>query len=89
LYLATKGFLLELIAKFACLDNNFLSSTGFKLGVYSYKNQNTFCLFDTAKYKNNQLNNSSAHIHTMDLHKARKDGIFEKTDKQGNNIIVK
>jgi hypothetical protein len=24
----------------------------------------------------------------MDLHKARKDGIFEKTDKQGNNIIV-
>jgi hypothetical protein len=45
-------------------------------------------LFDTAKYKNNQLNNSSAHIHTMDLHKARKDGIFEKTDKQGNNIIV-
>ncbi|CAC9497603.1 hypothetical protein [uncultured Gammaproteobacteria bacterium] len=58
------------------------------LGVYSYKNQNTFCLFDTTKYKNNQLNNSSAHIHTMDLHKARKDGIFEKTDKQGNNIIV-
>jgi len=58
------------------------------LGVYSYKNQVTFCLFDTTKYKYNRLNNSSAHIHTMDLYQARKLGIFKKTDKKGNNIIV-
>lgn len=58
------------------------------LGVYSYKNHITFCLFDTTKYKHNQLNNSSAHVHTMDLYQARKLGIFKKIDKQGNNITV-
>ncbi len=58
------------------------------LGIYSYKNSITFCLFDTKKYKNNRLNNSSAHIHTMDLYQARKLGIFKKTDNMGNNITV-
>jgi hypothetical protein len=58
------------------------------LGVYSYNNEITFCLFDTKKYKNNKLNNSSAHIHTMDIHKAREDGIFNKTDNKGNEITV-
>ncbi len=58
------------------------------LGIYSYKRNITFCLFDTTKYRDNRLNNSSAHIHTIDLHKARKLGVFNKTDKQGNNITV-
>jgi hypothetical protein len=58
------------------------------LGVYLYDNEITFCLFDTTKYKNNRLNNSSAHIHTMDLHKARVDGIFSKIDNKGNKITV-
>lgn len=58
------------------------------LGVYSYRKTNTFCLFDTYRYRQNQLNNSSAHIYTIDLHKARKMGIFKKTDKRENNITV-
>lgn len=58
------------------------------IGVYSYNGCVTFCIFDTKTYKNNNLNNSSAHIHTMDLYQARKLGIFKKTDKKDNNIIV-
>lgn len=58
------------------------------LGIYSYRDNITFCLFNTTKYRKNQLNNSSAHIHTIDLHKARKIGIFNKTDKNGNCITV-
>ncbi|CAB5496357.1 hypothetical protein BTHERMOSOX_1842 [Bathymodiolus thermophilus thioautotrophic gill symbiont] len=58
------------------------------LGIYTYKQEITFCLFNTKKYKNNALNNSSAHIHTMDLHKARENGIFNKIDKKGNEITV-
>lgn len=60
----------------------------FLLGIYSYKRNTTFCLFDTTKYRDNQLNNSSAHIHTIDLHKARKLGIFNKIDKNKNHIAV-
>lgn len=63
-------------------DNTFLC------GIYSYDSQIIFCLFDTTKYKNNALNNSSAHIHTMDLYKAIELGVFSKTDKNGNNITV-
>lgn len=58
------------------------------LGIYSYKKTITFCLFDTHKYKQNKLNNSSAHIYTIDLHKAREIGVFKKTDKRENNITV-
>ena len=58
------------------------------LGIYSYKSNISFCLFDTTKYRGNRLNNSSAHIHTIDLHKAIKLGIFNKTDKNGNQITV-
>lgn len=58
------------------------------LGVYSYNNAKTFCLFNTSNYKKNNLNNSSAHIYTIDIHKARELGIFKKTDKNNNNLIV-
>lgn len=58
------------------------------LGVYSYKQNITYCLFDTTKYKQNKLNNSSAHIYTIDLYKARQMGVFKKTDKRENNITV-
>lgn len=58
------------------------------LGIYSYDGVKTFCLFDTISYRDNNLNNSSAHIYTMDLHKARKLGIFKKIDKKGNKLIV-
>jgi len=58
------------------------------LGVYHYDDTNVFCVFDKQSYENSSANNASAHIHTMDIHKAKKLGIFEKTDKKGNNIIV-
>jgi hypothetical protein len=58
------------------------------LGIYKYDKKVTFCLFDTTKYKNNRLNNSSAHIHTMDIHKARENGVFNKIDNKGNEITV-
>jgi len=58
------------------------------LGIYSYKGNTLFCLFDTTTYKNNHLNNSSAHIHVIDLVKAHELGIFQKRDKKNNNITV-
>ncbi len=58
------------------------------LGVYHYDNANVFCIFDKQSYENSSANNASAHIHTMDIHKAKKLGIFEKVDKKGNNLIV-
>ncbi|RUA06130.1 MAG: hypothetical protein DSY43_02805 [Gammaproteobacteria bacterium] len=58
------------------------------LGVYHYDNANVFCIFDKQSYENSSANNASAHIHTMDILKAKELSLFEKTDKKGNNIIV-
>ncbi len=60
----------------------------FLLGVYSHQGATTFCLFDTGTYRNNRLNNSSAHVSVLDLRKAREQGIFEKVDMRGNRIVV-
>lgn len=58
------------------------------MGIYSYKTNNIFVFFDTKKYKTNRLNNSSTHIHTIDLQKAMEYGIFEKMDSRENKIAV-
>lgn len=58
------------------------------LGVYHYDNVNVFCIFDKKSYENSSANNASAHIHTMDILKAKELGIFNKTDNKGNNITV-
>lgn len=58
------------------------------LGVYHYDNANVFCIFDKQSYENSSANNAAAHIHTMDIHKAKELGIFQKTDKKGNDITV-
>ena len=58
------------------------------MGIYSYMNSNIFVIFDKSKYKNNNLNNSSAHVHTIDIQKALEYGVFEKTDSRGNIITI-
>ena len=37
------------------------------LGIYKYKNNILFCDFDTKTYVSRKMNNSSAHIYTIDL----------------------
>lgn len=58
------------------------------LGIYKYKDNTVIAAFDPSKYKSNKLNNSSAHIHTIDIKKAMEFGIFSKTDSKGNHITV-
>lgn len=58
------------------------------LGVYQYKGNTVFVIFDTAKYKSNRLNNSSAHVHTIDIQKAVEFGTFSKEDSKGNVITA-
>ena len=60
----------------------------FLLGIYRYNDNLIFVLFDTSKYKNNRLNNSSAHVHTIDIQKGMEYGIFAKTDASGNKLTV-
>ena len=58
------------------------------LGVYKYKNNILFCDFDTSTYVNKKMNNSSAHIYTIDLLKGLETGFFQKRDKFGNKLTV-
>lgn len=58
------------------------------LGVYKYKDNVLFCDFDTTKYVNNRINNSSAHIYSIDLLNGLKQGYFRKKDLKGNIITV-
>jgi hypothetical protein len=67
---------------------NLSESNSLLIGVYSYKKTILFILFDSTKYKNNSLNNSSAHVHTIDLQKGLEYGVFRKTDSRGNEITV-
>ncbi|HMO78854.1 MAG TPA: hypothetical protein PJ997_01720 [Candidatus Paceibacterota bacterium] len=60
----------------------------FLIGVYKYKSNIIFVFFDTKKYLKNNLNNSSAHVHTIDLRKAVEHGFFEKIDSRGNKIVA-
>lgn len=56
------------------------------LGIYRYNNHYILSNFDYEKYKNNQANNSSAHVNTIDILKAVENEIFEKIDKNENKI---
>ena len=58
----------------------------FLFGIYSYKDTLIFVNFDKTNYKNRVVNNSSAHIYSIDLLKANEFGYFEKNDKNGNKI---
>ncbi len=58
------------------------------LGIYKYKDVVLFCDFDTSTYVNKKMNNSSAHIYTIDLLKGLETGFFQKRDKFGNLLTV-
>lgn len=58
------------------------------LGAYRYKSEYLFVSFGTEKYAHNRLNNSSAHVYSMDLLHGAEDGRFEKIDAKGNRIVV-
>lgn len=58
------------------------------LGIYRYKENTVIAAFDPTKYRSNRLNNSSAHIHTIDIKKAMEFGVFSKIDSKGNHITV-
>ena len=58
------------------------------VGLYRYQKTVIYVFFDTSQYAQRQLNNSSAHVHTIDLQKAQEYGIFTKTDMGGNIITV-
>lgn len=58
------------------------------LGIYRYRETVMYVFFDTAQYRMRAVNNSSAHVHTIDLQKGQEYGVFTKTDMGGNVITV-
>lgn len=58
------------------------------IGVYKYKNVILFCDFNVDNYKHNKINNSSAHVYSIDLLNGFKNGFFKKRDLRGNDIVV-
>lgn len=58
------------------------------LGVYHYEDTLIFAEFDAESYAFGKSNNSAAHIHSFDLQRAVKDGIFTKTDKGNHRIMA-
>lgn len=58
------------------------------IGVYVYKNTILLCDFDTTKYVKNKINNSSAHVYTIDLLNGYRNGFFKKKDNRNNIISV-
>ena len=63
------------------------------LGIYHYfpdgKNGVTlFACFSSNTYAERHTHNSAAHIHTIDLLNAQKNGVYRRLDKSGNEILV-
>lgn len=58
------------------------------LGVYQYDGLTLFVAYDTSQYRHHKLNNSSAHVSTLDLRKGVEYGVFSKIDRNGNPITV-
>jgi hypothetical protein len=63
------------------------------LGVYHYfpdgKNGVTlFVCFSSNTYAGRSTHNSAAHVHTIDLQNAQKNGLYRRVDKSGNEILV-
>ncbi|MEG1506386.1 MAG: hypothetical protein RR290_04420 [Clostridia bacterium] len=58
------------------------------IGIYKYKDNILLCDFDTTKYINNKVHNSSAHLYSIDLLNGKKNGLFKKTDIRKNIITV-
>lgn len=58
------------------------------LGIYNYEGNIVFVDFKKDTYLQHGLHNSSAHVYINDLYQGMTYGIFEKTDKNGNRIVV-
>lgn len=56
------------------------------LGIYQYEDVVIFVDFDPTFYVQRQVNNSSAHISTNDLHQAQVFGVFGRRDSSGNRL---
>ncbi len=58
------------------------------IGTYYYDGLTIFADFSADDYMDRLAHNSSAHIYTNDLFQAVKNGIFKKTDANGNRISL-
>jgi hypothetical protein len=63
------------------------------LGVYHYfpdgRNGVTlFVCFSSNTYAGRSTHNSAAHVHTIDLQNAQKNGLYRRVDKSGNEMLV-
>lgn len=63
------------------------------LGVYHYYPRGNagvelFVCFSSETYASRNTNNSAAHIHTIDLVNAQKNGVYRRIDKSGNELLV-
>ncbi len=63
------------------------------LGVYHYYpagNEGVllFVCFSAATYATRNVNNSAAHVHTLDLKNALQYGFYRRLDKAGNEVLV-
>ncbi len=56
------------------------------IGIYKFEDNIIFIDFNTEKYINNKLNNSSAHVYTNDLYQSMNSFNFLKKDKNNNKI---
>lgn len=74
-------FYMETIKTNPSLDVRFL-------GVYHYEGNIVFVDFLKDTYLQHGLHNSSAHVYINDLYEGMTYGIFEKTDKFGNKLVV-
>lgn len=63
------------------------------LGVYHYYPDGNegallFVCFSAATYATRNVNNSAAHVHTLDLKNALQYGFYRRLDKSGNEVLV-
>lgn len=63
------------------------------LGVYHYYPDGNegallFVCFSAAAYATRNVNNSAAHVHTLDLKNALQYGFYRRLDKSGNEVLV-
>lgn len=63
------------------------------LGVYHYYPNGKdgvvlFVCFSSNTYASRNTHNSAAHVHTIDLQNAQKNGVYRRLDKSGNEILV-
>ncbi|MCF0211644.1 MAG: hypothetical protein HUK17_01940 [Bacteroidales bacterium] len=56
------------------------------VGVYHYDGFVVFTDFEKSTYMERRLHNSSAHVYINDLYKGASEGLFQKTDRNGNRI---